>query len=250
MEYLGELQGGRKMRTYALKSAFATYLLVATGIAPRLSFAETVDDTGLWTAVFAAGDLNRHAEDGKWRWWFDGQMRFFEDFDGFGQSLVRPGVGYKLTDKLTVWSGYAWIHTNPEPSPEFDEHRIWEQVTWTHKFDPTTLDLRSRLEQRLVETGDDTGMRFRQMVALRRPIGFAPQFTWVAWDEAFFHLNDTDWGAREGFDQNRAFLGVGWKPSPEHTWRLEVGYLNQYIDRSAGLDMSNHLLSVNLFWNP
>lgn len=215
------------------------------------AFAETTDDTGLWTAVFAAGDINPHeSEDAKWRWWFDGQIRLFDDNDGFGQSLVRPGVGYKLTDKLTVWTGYCWIHTNPEPSADFDEHRVWEQVTWSHKFDPTTLDLRSRLEQRLVETGDDTGMRFRQMVALRRPMGFAPNFTCVAWDEFFFHLNDTDWGARDGFDQNRAFLGVGWKPSSEHTWRLEVGYLNQFIDRTAPTDVSNHLLSLNLFWNP
>lgn len=214
-------------------------------------FAETVDDAGLWTVLNATGDLNRHDTDGRWKWWFDGQMRFFEDNDGFGQSLFRPGVGYKLTDKMTVWSGYAWVHTEPNPAPDTEEHRIWEQITWSHKFDPTTLDLRSRFEQRFLETGDDTGLRFRQQVALRRPLGFAPNFTWVGWDEFFFHLNDTDWGADAGFDQNRAFLGVGWKPSPEHTWRIETGYLNQFIDRSGGADnVDNHLLSVNLFWNP
>jgi hypothetical protein len=233
-----------------LKWILASCLIAAISIAPRAVVAQTTNDAGLWTAVLASGDLNLHAEDSKWRWWFDGQMRFFDDNDGFGQSLVRPGVGYKLMDKLTVWSGYAWIHTNPDPSPNFEEHRIWQQVTWTHKFDPTTLDLRSRFEQRFVETGDDTGLRFRQSVALRRPVGFAPQFTWVATDEFFFHLNDTDWGARAGFDQNRAFLGVGWRPSPEHTWRVEVGYLNQFIDRNAPTDVSNHLLSVNLYWNP
>jgi hypothetical protein len=225
-------------------------LVAAVAVSSRAGVAQTTNDAGLWTAVLATGDLDPHAEDGKWRWWFDGQMRFFDDFDGFGQSLVRPGVGYKLTEKLTVWSGYAWIHTDPESPPNTDEHRVWEQVTWTHKFDPTTLDLRSRLEQRFVDTGDDTGLRFRQSVALRRPVEFAPKFTLVAWDEFFFHLNDTDWGVREGFDQNRAFLGVGWKPSPEHTWRLEVGYLNQFTDRTAPTNLSNHLLSVNLHWNP
>jgi hypothetical protein len=53
--------------------------------------AETVDDYGLWTALFASGDINPHAKDGKWRWWFDGQMRFFDDFDGYGQAdaMVR-----------------------------------------------------------------------------------------------------------------------------------------------------------------
>ncbi len=225
-------------------------LSAACLVALRPASAETIDDTGLWTAVFAAGDINPHAGDGKWRWWFDGQMRFFDDFDGYGQTLIRPGVGYKLTDKLTLWAGYSWIHTEPNPALHFEEHRVWEQITWSHKFDSTTLDSRTRLEQRILEIGDDTGMRLRQLVALRRPMGFAPNFTWVGWDEFFIHLNDTDWGARNGFDQNRAFLGVGWKPSPEHTWRIETGYLNQFIDRSIGDDLCNHLLSVNLFWNP
>jgi hypothetical protein len=214
------------------------------------AFAETVDDAGLWTGVFASGDINPHVEEGKWWWWFDGQMRFFEEDGGFGQSLVRPGVGYKLTDKLTLWSGYAWIHTETGTAPDTEEHRVWEQVTWSHNFDPTTLDLRSRLEQRLMETGDDTGLRFRQQVAIHRPIGFASNFTWVVSDEFFFNLNDTDWGANSGFDQNRAFLGVGWKPSSKHVWRIETGYLNQFIDRSSGDDTCNHLLTMNLFWNP
>lgn len=214
------------------------------------AFAETTDDTGLWTAVFAQGDLYFHAEDTKWRWWFDSQLRFFHDDDGFGQSLVRPGVGYKLTDKLTVWSGYAWAYTEQGSSPGTNENRVWEQVTWSHDFNPTMLSLRSRFEQRFMENGDDTGLRFRQSFGLRRPISFAPKFTWVASDEVFFHLNDTDWGTRAGLDQNRTFFGVGWNPAPDHPWRLEVGYLNQFVNRSTGDDTSNHLLTVNLFWNP
>jgi hypothetical protein len=244
--------GRRKMR--AIHRLFGL-LVICTGVVVTLSVrlsADTVNDDGLWTGLFASGDINPHdCEDAKWRWWFDGQIRLFDDNDGFGQSLVRPGVGYKLTDKLTLWAGYAWICTEPNPSPATDEQRLWQQFTWTHKFDPTTLDVRSRFEQRFLDTGDDTGLRFRQQFALRRPMGFAPNFTWVAWDEFFFHLNDTDWGANAGFDQNRAFLGVGWKPSPEHAWRIETGYLNQFIDRSGGADnVSNHLMSVNLIWNP
>lgn len=238
------------MRNLDMAIRIAAICCLTTILTPRAALAQTTNDAGLWTALFANGDLNFKSADAPWRWWFDGQLRWFDDFDGFGQSLVRPGMGYKLTDKVTLWSGYAWIHTESGSAPPFEEHRAWEQVTWTHKFDPTTLDLRSRLEQRFVETGDDTGMRFRQMVAVRRPIGFAPQFTLVGWDEVFFHLNDTDWGATSGFDQNRAFLGLGWRPSPEHTWRIEAGYLNQFIDRAAAGEVSNHLLSVNLFWNP
>jgi hypothetical protein len=217
--------------------------------ASRRAAGDNVDDSGLWLAMFGNGGLHADGDESPWRWWFDGQLRYFDDFDGFGQSLIRPGVGYQLSEKLTVWTGYAWIHTSPQGRP-FDEQRLWQQLTWSEKLDPATLDLRSRLEQRFVETGSDTGWRFRQMVALRRPLASTPQYTLVAWDELFFHLNDTDWGARDGFDQNRLFLGAGWKPTPECAWRLEFGYLHQFIDRAGQRDVANHLLSLNLFWNP
>ncbi len=225
--------------------------LLAIAAAPRPLLAETIDDVGVWTALFSNGELNlfQEEEESPWRWWFDGQVRFFDDFDGFGQTLVRPGIGYQLDEKLKLWAGYAWIHTDPAAGA-FDEHRSWQQLTWTHKLEPATFDLRSRLEQRFLETGDDTGWRFRQLFALRRPFEAAPRYTLVAWDEAFFHLNDTDWGAEAGFDQNRAFLGFGWKRCPESTWRVELGYLHQFINRSGVPDISNHLLSVNFFWSP
>jgi hypothetical protein len=213
--------------------------------------AETIDDLAGWAALFAHGAL--HTQQGTetaYKWWFDGQLRLFDDADGFGQSLVRPGVGYELSERATAWVGYAWIRTSPAESADFDENRIWQQLTWSKAFASTNVDLRSRMEQRFVETGSDTGGRFRQMAALRRPLQSDPRFTVVAWDEVFIHLNDTDWGARDGFDQNRAFLGFGWRPEPESTWRVETGYLHQFIDRPLQDDLSNHILSINLFWTP
>lgn len=225
-------------------------LLLASSFSPRPVGAEAIDDTGLWLALFANGKLNPQEEESPWRWWYDGHVRWFDDFDGFGQTIVRPGVGYKVSERATLWAGYAWIHTEPAAPSPFDEHRAWQQLTWGHNFEPTTLDLRSRLEERFMESGSDTGWRFRQMAALRHPLAADLRITLVAWDEVFFHLNDTDWGSKSGFDQNRAFVGFGWKPHAEASWRVEIGYLNQYIDRAGGLDVSNHLLSMNLFWNP
>jgi hypothetical protein len=201
-------------------------------------------------ALFANGDLQHDALDDNWKWWFDSQLRFFDDTDGFGQSLVRPGIGYKVTDNATLWAGYAWIRTSPEVADDFDEHRAWQQLTWSEQLCATKLDLRSRLEERFVETGSDTGWRFRQLAAARRPLPGDSRFTFVLWDEVFFHLNDTDWGADSGFDQNRAFVGLGWKPHSDSTWRVEVGYLNQFIDRRTSDDLSNHLLSINFFFSP
>jgi hypothetical protein len=237
--------------------------------------AESIDDLGGWMAIFAQGDLHAHGRPQSERfpqtalfpqaarcpeteacpqhalkWWFDGQVRLLDDSDGFGQSIARPGVGYELSEGVVAWIGYAWIHTAPGAAPNNDEHRIWQQLTWSEQFDTAKLDLRARLEQRFMETGADTGWRFRQLAALRRPFQADPRFTFVVWDEVFFHLNDVDWGARDGFDQNRVFLGFGWKPNLETTWRIETGYVHQFVDRRSQDDLSNHILSINLFWNP
>lgn len=210
--------------------------------------AQTVHDSGTWLALFARGDVGR-TDDCRLKWWFDGHARFFDDAGGFGQSIMRPGLGYALSDAATLWAGYGWIRTSPQATPEFDEHRVWQQITWSKDFDPVRLGLRSRLEQRFLETGADTGWRFRQLVSLRRPVDCS-RFSLVAWDEVFIHLNDTDWGATGGFDQNRLFLGFGFRCDPASPNRVEVGYLNQFVDRPTADDLSNHLVAINFYWSP
>lgn len=214
--------------------------------------AQTVDDEGLWLALFAQGELH---EGGKsksgaheFKWWFDGHARFFDDTDGFNQSIVRPGIGYALTDRATVWAGYGWIRTSPIAGADFDESRIWQQLTWSRNPEPLFFAFRSRLEQRFLETGDDIGWRFRQLVRAQHNLPNHPHLTLVSWDELFIHLNDTDWGARSGFDQNRLFLGIGLKRDPHsRRRRVEIGYLWQTINLPTGNDRSHHILSINFF---
>jgi len=70
----------------------------------------------------------------------------------------------------------------------------------------------------------------------------------VGYNELFFELNDTDWGASSGFDRNRLVLGVGWRLGNSGN-NLEIGYLNQYVDKGAGDNLMEHILSLNLFLN-
>ena len=62
--------------------------------------------------------------------------------------------------------------------------------------------------------GNDTGGRFRQFFKFNWPFAFHPAASLVSWDEVFVHLNSTDWGARQGFDQNRGFVGIGYRFNP------------------------------------
>ena len=231
----------------------AGVLVVAVGLAAawgELAHGQ-IQDAGIWLGAFSQGELSLTGlEHAPTRWWFDGQARFLgDDFELF-QGIVRPGVGYQLTEKQSAWLGYAWIGESL-PGLSFHENRIWEQWALTQDVGDTSVLLRSRLEQRFVSLGDQVGWRFRQMVRVQRPRAARSSLLWVAWDEIFFHLNDTDWGARTGYNQNRLFVGLGRQSSSRNRRRTEIRYLYQQIDVAEdGADLSNHILSINFFLSP
>lgn len=201
--------------------------------------AETDDDGGGWLSVNAQGKL---PADG-FNWHTDLQFRWRDSGQEFDQFIVRPAVFYKFSDRSSVWLGYANGHTRTLRSGTVEEHRIWQQFSYSDKIGAFILQSRTRLEQRSFDTGDDIGQRLRQMFRVSMPMVQAPKFSLIGWNEVFISLNDTDWGARSGFDRNRAFLGVGYSASAK--FRLETGYLNQYVD-TATINRRNHVLSIAL----
>lgn len=56
----------------------------------------------------------------------------------------------------------------------------------------------------------------------------------------FININSTDWGARGGFGQNRAFMGLGFFLDTKKHYRFELGYINQLIGKGKEV---NHLIS-------
>lgn len=78
---------------------------------------------------------------------------------------------------------------------------------------------------------------------MSKPIAAWPSLSAIVWDEVFLNFNDTDWGAQSGFDQNRGFLGLGYVVT--RRLRIEMGYLNQYID-GATVDRLNHVFSTTV----
>ena len=223
----------------------------AQGVGP---YDNSPDDTGLWLGVFDRGDISHDALPNRYKWWFDGHARFFDDRSGYGQSsqsIVRPGIGYDLNDQATVWAGYGWIRSSRNGT-DTDEHRFWQQLTWSQQLEPVTVGVRSRLEQRFLERESETAWRFRQLLSWRHELQSAPQFSLVIWNEVFINLNNTLWGGVNGFDQNRLFFGFGRKCGSRSRSRVEIGYLYQRIQgwNSRGPTLNNHLLSVNLYRSP
>lgn len=57
------------------------------------------------------------------------------------------------------------------------------------------------------------------------------------------NINQTNYGADDGFDQNRLFTGLGYQLNKQTN--TEVGYLNNYLRRN-GPDRMYHYLAVNV----
>ena len=119
---------------------------------------------------------------------------------------------------------------------------------WNVPVGDLTVQSRTRLEQRFVETDGDTGWRLREFVKTTVPLAADNRTFASVWDELFWDLNDTDWGQRAGFRQNRVFVGPGWFLDDAKKVSIEVGYLNQWVDR-PGEDKMNHCLSIWFFVN-
>jgi len=235
------------MNFYISKFTRATIFLLLMSLPWSTATANANNDFGVWGAVAAQGSLVKsESEQSRWLWWMEGQGRFLNDASRLGQSIIRPGLGYKLYNNVTIWSGYGWIVTSPLGKDETDEHRIWQQLSWNNAYSWGKLATRTRFEQRFLSNGDNVGWRYRQLLKYTHPI-FSDRFYLSLWDEVFININSTDWGANRGFGQNRFFAGIGVSIDPKNQYRFELGYLNQLINRKNNADQTNHIISSSLF---
>lgn len=155
--------------------------------------------------------------------------------------IVRPAVGYQLTQSLSVWQGYAWV-----PSFEdgmVNENRLWQQVLWNSKIKNLDVINRTRLEQRFIDGAGGTSVRARHMLRGVYPLGKSKKWSAVAYDELFINLNSTPAGPEGGFDQNRTFVGINRKLN-EYV-NMEAGYMANLID-FRGLVRLNHIILFTL----
>ena len=211
--------------------------------------AELDHQGGGWLVTSGSGSLESVSPRlSRLRWWFDFQARFFDSTDGLGQTVVRPGLGWSVTENTSVWLGYAWIRNYPPNRSHIDENRIWQQFLWNGTFGRWSFQSRTRLEQRFVQTGSDVGWRIRQFVKVLYPLLDSDRLRFAASEEIFIEFNSTDWGADAGIDQNRLFLGFNVPLNAAPRIQAEFGYLNQYLAPSSRRRQMNHLGVVSLLF--
>lgn len=227
-----------------LTPRFPVRLLAALCLAAGLCVprpAEAADtDWQDWTLFIVQGDFSK-----RWRGYFEVQPRLGDDMSRLERLIVRPAIGYRLRDNVSVWAGYGWT---PLVSPDFDhEHRAFQQLLVESKVGEAGLTNRTRLEQRVIDGVDGTSLRLRHQVRLAQPLDKQKRWAFILYDELFWNLNSTTNGPESGFDQNRIFAGINYTVNQQ--LQLETGYLLNSIDAPrTGENRRLHAVVSTVSW--
>ena len=207
-----------------------------------------VEDSGSWLQMVtegSLGDLDPKLE--KARIWLEGQSRYDGDFGHWYQGMARVALGYSLSERATIWAGYTWLPTENINKPFVSQQDVWPGFRYVLPTSLGTFSFRTLIESNFLQD-NNIRVRPRQMIRFMHPMASEPRLNLIAWDEFFVRLNDTPYGGQSGFDQNRAFAGLGW--SFNKNVRTELGYMNQYLDDGNHTNNTmRHLIMGSVFIN-
>lgn len=214
--------------------------------------AQTVQQQSGWFML-----LNSTKFSDKWGLHFDVQLRTNDNWEQVRNTLIRPGLTYYFNKNANATVGYLWtntVNTNAaNQSIKAVEQRIWEQFIYVHKIAAnSTLSHRFRLEQRFIDkvgSDDVFAQRFRYFFRGVLPFsnhqnGFKEGAFWAFQNETFFNMQNKDKINGSLFDQNRAYLALGYRFSPKMD--IEAGYLNQF-SKGASNNTMNNVVQVALY---
>ena len=198
--------------------------------------------------------------------YFDAQWRSTDQVRQMHALLLRPGLNLYFTPTFVGTVGYAYIpqqRISGGVEGYLPEHRIWEQLTYTHPVkthhhEVARLTHRLRLEQRylpkhhpengqLVRDGHRNAHRLRYFargIAPLAPTGGSFDKGWFAalQNEIFLNLGDALAVNGKVFDQNRAYIAAGYRMCKQ--FDVEVGYMNQYISGAGSNFTNNHIVQL------
>jgi hypothetical protein len=223
--------------TYRNLAGFLTTMIVfflCIGLNPANS---TVSYNKGWVVSTITGPL----QDGSsFQYYFEPQLRLIDATYFFNQFLLLGGLGYRFSDKFTLYALPGWIVTKTPGGVMTHENRYTEQLNWRVLAKPRfNLNSRTRLEERQNVDESRMAIRFRERIWLRIPFKIESKYSFSIYDEGFFNLNHPEWVSPYLFEQNRAFIGISAQLSKAIL--MDVGYLNQYL-RSFTRESSNVLV--------
>ncbi|QJD97448.1 DUF2490 domain-containing protein [Mucilaginibacter robiniae] len=204
-----------------------------------------------WGAYFHTQKFSKH-----WGALFDAQFRSADEIKYLKHPLIRPALSYYFNPNQLASVGYLFTGTYnhaPEGNTFRREHRSFEQFIHNHKVNTSiAVQHRFRLEQRYVDQLQEKdaffAQRFRYFVRGVVPFKKESTFNKGAFvglqNEVFANVQNRDKVNGSIFDQNRAYVALGYRVSKQ--FDVEAGYLNQFINQVEQNTM-NHILQVALY---
>ena len=197
----------------------------------------------------------------------DGQFRFAGTENM--QHMLRGSLDFYITNHLSISPfGYSYIwnfkYGKQPASIVNNEHRIYQQLQYSHSIGKFFITHRFRAEERMiqfhsgtpplvVDEGYDENFQFRirHRIWVNRPIKgsrFEPKSWYLASMFEFF----MSWGDRVTYDnqidQYRLFLGPGYQISK--LANIQLGPYYQYLVKRNGLQQENNVgVLVQLNYN-
>jgi len=225
-------------------------LLVAVFILSVCVSAQTTHENTGWFAWFSSYKLSAN-----WRLHFDGQVRSGDDWEYVRTILLRSGITYVFNGNNTITVGYAYNVTHNRSANgsknTVKENRIWEQYSNISKLGRASLQNRVRLEQRFIERATENvfaqRLRYfaRTIIPFARPRDvFSEGFFGAIQNEIFLNVQNKDKINNNFFDQNRAYLAIGYRFSSKTD--IDAGYMNQYV-KGTTADVSNNIIQMALY---
>lgn len=217
--------------------------------------AQTIKQNTGWFLFLNSTKFNE-----KWGLHFDFQLRSQRSWDGVRNVLVRPGITYYISKSSNATLGYLYTPTflqdnvlgNGALKSTLTEHRIWQQYIYSHQpWKGASLSHRFRLEQRFIERQTDNlfSQRFRYFFRLVQPLqkpegAFNKGLFAALQNELFFNVQHKNQLNGSLFDQNRAYLAIGYRLSK--AFDIEAGYLNQAV-KGASANTVNNVVQLALY---
>ncbi len=195
---------------------------------PLVAWAQGNQENLAWLASFNSIKINT-----KWGIHTDVQWRSQNNYSGTRNLLFRPGISYFFNANNQATLGYLFVHTENAGS-NTQEHRIWQQFIHVQKISKLQFSHRFRLEQRFLDKDQDNfSQRFRYFIRTVLPLEkqegkFEKGLFAALQNELFFNIQHQKATNGKFFDQNRAFIGLGYRLNK--SFDVELGYLDQQIN--------------------
>ena len=175
------------------------------------------DNLGTWYAYFGTHFVSNEISIGT-----IAHIRNYQLLSNRQHLFLSAKVNYLVTPKIRTSIGYGYLFADlsfqdfkgEEP---LKEHRVYEQIQLKHKLLNLDFNSRFQIDQRFMDFGYDTRFELRTRYRLQLTVPLNNTLFISAHDEILLSLKE------KMFDQNRLYVGLGIKFSPNY--KMQLGYL-------------------------